>query len=195
MAQVILQGQSFQCPRQIWDHAVAAQSAALASNVPMFSVPIGSTGNGVTGRTKYDTNLLKANSLNPGEAFILMQLGFSFNPLMSLADIKTLLGQYYFELSIVQAGSVFADGPLWLYPLGTGIAGMSTNTNESSWNIGIANLMVARAWGLENSIDIVDQTYFGVNLICPTSPTTSSGTSGYDVWCVLDGLKQSLVHG
>jgi hypothetical protein len=195
MAQVIKQGETFQCPRQIWDHTVVAAGSAPLANVPLFSVPIGGTGYGVTNKTKYDTNLLQGNRINPGEAFILMQFGFSFFN-VTLADQITFMAQYYFELSIITQGAVFADGQVWLYPLGTGIGGATAKTNEGYWNVGIPNLMVARAWGIENAIDIVDQTYFGVNMISPTTPNNmSAGGNGLDLQCVLDGLKQSLVHG
>jgi hypothetical protein len=195
MGQVILAGQSFQRPAQQWDHLVVASGSAPAAIVPFFSVPISQTGLGVTGRTKFDTNLIQGNRRNPGEVYVLTQLGFRFNPNMLLSDIFLVLNGGYFELHLQAPDAVFADGPLWLYPTGGGISGFSTRNAESVWDIGVPNLTVQRNWGVDDGFNVTDQMYFGVDLKFPGTPPTMTGTNGLDLWCILDGLQTTLVHG
>lgn len=196
MANVILPGQTFQRPGQIWDHTVVAAGSSPLSNVPLYSVGIGGTGYGVTTKTKYDCNLQSGNRQNPGEAFVATQLGFRFNPNMKLSDIFAILNQYYFEFSIQSQGNIFADGLLWLYPAGGGMAGVSTNTNESVWDIGIPSILTARVWGTQDGFNITDQMFFGVNVKTDTAvPTMNANGNGLDLWVVLDGLKSKVVTG
>lgn len=195
MANVILAGQTYQRPGQIWDHTVVASSSSPLANIPLYSVGIGGTGYGVTTKTKYDCNLQQGNRQNPGEAFVATQLGFRFNPNMKLSDILLILNQYYFEFNLQAQGSVFADGLLWLYPAGGGIAGVSTNTNESVWDIGIPSILTARVWGTTDGFNITDQMFFGVNVKTETAVPTMTGANGLDLWVVLDGLKSKVVTG
>lgn len=201
MPQVIMPGQAYQRPGQIWDHTVVAAGSPPNATIPLFSQGIGGTGYGVTNKTKLDCNLQQGNRQNPGEAFVLTQLGFHFDPAMLLSDIFLILQNCYFQLEIQAAGAVFADGLLWMYPSGTGVSGVSTNNAESAWGIGIPNLMVARAWGTTDGFQFSDQQYFGVNIIFPGTPPTMTGRNfgggsiGLNLWCFLDGLKTTLVHG
>src|SRR6185437_5042151 len=125
MPNVILPGKSYQRPGHIWDHTVVAQNASPLAVIPLFSVGIGGTGYGVTGKTFFDTNVQTGNRQNPGEAFVLCQMGFKFNPNMKLSDIFLILNQYYFLLEIQTRGAVFAEGHLGLYPSGSGISGVT----------------------------------------------------------------------
>lgn len=195
MAQVIQPNVAYQRPGHIWDHMVTAQSSAPAATTALYSVGIGGTGYGVTNKTKYDTNLQQGNRQNPGETFVATQLGFRFNPQMKLSDIFLILNACYFEFYLQAAGAIFAEGPLWLYPSGGGISGVTTNTNESVWDIGVPNILVARAWGVNDGFSITDQMYLGVQVIFPGTPPTMLGANGLDLWVILDGLKSTLVHG
>lgn len=195
MANVIMPGRTYQRPGQIWDHTVVASSASPLANIPLYSVGIGGTGYGVTGKTKFDTNLQQGNRQNPGETFVATQLGFRFNPNMKLSDIFLILNQYYFEFSLQSQGNIFAEGLLWLYPAGGGISGVTTNTNESVWDIGVPSILTARVWGLNDGFNIIDQMFFGVNVKTETAVPTILGANGADLWSVLDGLKSKVVTG
>jgi hypothetical protein len=95
--------------------------------------------------TKVETNIPNGNFFNPPRDLILDQLGFHFEVDTRLADMQAIIKNSFFEFKIDD--KIFFEGKMWKHPPGTGLAGMSTQTLESSWTIGQPNMQATFRFG------------------------------------------------
>jgi hypothetical protein len=86
---------------------------------------------------------LETNIMPPGGQFsspydmVLTNLGFFFDPLTTLYDIDQIMKFGYFQFTILE--KVFFKGHLWRHPPGAGMTGVSTQTTESAYGLGVAD--------------------------------------------------------
>lgn len=183
-------------PWQYWDRVRGTQGAALQGNYSVFSVPIGQVDPITTlQKTKLDTNMQRGNQFPPPRCLVLMQLGFYFSSKTLKADIDNLMDAAYIEFRIDD--KIFMEGPLYLFPAGCGLAGVSSQTSESVFTNGIPTPAATRRYG-DYAKYIAPIQQFSLNILIPGTPPTLTATAdggvGLDLLCILDGLTDRAVQ-
>lgn len=177
--------------RGLWyyyDTIAITQGATGAATYNPFSVPVGGT------KTKLSTNMRVANSFPPPTCLILDWIGFYFSPDTRLADITTFINNYRFEFKI--DNKIFFEGLLWMQPPGLGVSGMSTQTSESSWMLGMADFNSTLRFG-DFAKYIAPQQLFTLEIISPAPPTfltSGQGGNGVTLIPILHGLTDRSVQ-
>jgi hypothetical protein len=95
--------------------------------------------------TKLETNIPNANFFNPPRDLILDQLGFHFEIDTRLPDIQSFTKNCFFEFKIDD--KIFFEGKLWMHPPGTGVSGVTTQTAEGTFGLGIPNMQATFRFG------------------------------------------------
>lgn len=137
-------------PWQYWD-TVTFPSAAVgpvAQQYNPFSVPIGSQNPltlVTTTKTKLQTNMVRQNQFPPPRCLLLIAIGFYFSSQFLKPDIDKILDSCYMEFRIDD--KIFHEGQLWEFPPGAGLAGVSTQTTESVYTLGLPAPQYQRRYG------------------------------------------------
>lgn len=183
-------------PWQYWDTLVVAQAVTLDSSYQFFSVPVGGQDPITsTTKTKLETNMQRGNQFPPPRCLVLQQLGAYFASSMLKADIDAILNGGYLEFRIDE--KIFYEGPLWNFPAGVGLSGMSTKTAESAWINGLPAPQYTRRYG-DFAKYIAPLQQFSLELKFPGTPptlaTTAAGGVGLRLIKILDGLTDRAVQ-
>jgi len=176
-------------PWLFYDTISCSSGAALPTSYNPFSVPIGQIDPITsTQKTKLQTNMVRGNQFPPPQCLLLAAIGFYFASNWLKADIDLFLNNYYFEFRIDT--KIFHEGLLWMNPAGAGLAGVSTQTGENVYTLGLPAPGFMRRYG-EWSKYIAPLQQFSMTLISPTPPTL---TQGGLLIPFLDGLTDRSVQ-
>ena len=187
-------------PWLYWDTVTFLPNTQVAPQYSPFSVPIGAQDplTNVT-KTKLQTNLQRGNQFPPPKCLLLIQIGFSFIG-MTNADIVKILTSAYMEFRIDE--KIFHEGLLDMYPSGTGLNGVTQNSGESSWFLGLPSPLQSRRYG-DWAKYIAPLQQFSMNLIFGGGGSSAGGsatipaptlTSGGYMKIYLDGLTDRSVQ-
>ena len=194
---------------------------ATVSSTPymLFKNPVGSGDpyNGNLTKTELETNMTDSGKFNPPYDLILNNIGFYFLVGNDLYDISQIVNYCWFEFKILEKRMFM--GHLWRHPVGAGITGMSTATNQQNWLNGIANPQAVYWFGdfrkyipplvnfsLTINFPETMNAYFNSTLgasqtaagqsgtALPTLKTSSQGGNGIQMIVVLNGLSDSPVQ-
>lgn len=178
-----------------WDTLTVAAGTTLANSYQLFSVPIGAQ-DPVTSTTKtlLQTNMVRGNQFPPPRCLLLQKVGFYLSSTMIKADVDKFLDGCVLRLTIDE--KVFHEGPPVYYSAGVGLSGVTTQTGESAYSIGLPGETLAKRFG-DWSKYIAPQQQFNVTLLFPATPTlttTDNGGTGLKVQVQLDGLTDRSVQ-
>lgn len=167
-------------PYKIYDTLTTAANTAGSAEYQFFTTPQSAT------KTKLLTNLEQAGRLPDPRHFFVRSLRFIFQQGMVLSDIRLMLLNYYVEFWI--GNKIYMEGPLYLFPGGAGMTGVTTNTTESAWTLGTPDPCSVDDFG-EKGFSILQGQTFKVKVINGGAAITFSSTgNGLNLICVLDGL-------
>lgn len=127
--------------------------------------------------TKVETNIpSRCNAgLPPPYDIVVDGIGVFIDPVTIKADHDILRRYGYFEMAIL--GKVQWDGPLQAYPAGMGLSGMTTQTTESGWQLGIPSPNDKKRFGRYGKY-LAPQLQWSFNLFFPpTSGPVSAITN------------------
>lgn len=180
-------------PWQYWDTITFAASTQVAAQYNPFSVPIGAQ-DPLTNqtKTKLQTNIQRGNQFPPPKCLLLIAIGFEFAPNFTKADIDKILNACYMEFRIDD--KIFHEGPLSLFPSGSGVNGVTQNSGESSWFLGLPAPQAMRRYGdWAKYIAPLQQFSMNINfggggVVIPTL------TTGGTLRVFLDGLTDRSVQ-
>jgi hypothetical protein len=137
-------------PWQYWDTITFPNSGLgpVAQQYNPFSVPIGSQ-NPLTAvtttKTKLQTNMVRQNQFPPPRCLLLIAIGFYFSSQFLKPDIDKILDSCYMEFRIDD--KIFHEGQLWEFPPGAGLTGVTTQTTESVYTLGLPAPQYQRRYG------------------------------------------------
>jgi len=181
-ANPVMRDVGYEGPWTLYDRLTAAVAATTATSLRFFQSPISAT------KTKNDTNLLSAGQLPHPERFKVLALRFIFAPNMHPGDIELFLSTYYAEFYVGQ--SIYAEGPMSLYPGGGGISTAATAYSNNGvpdpraiYSLGDKGPEIGQG---ENFYVLCTGTAF-------TLQTAANGGTGQDILCVLDGIRVRAV--
>jgi hypothetical protein len=174
-------------PWYLYDFLTTAQAAAASVEYDFFTVPQGGT------KTKVQTNLTQVSQLPAPQHFNCTSLQIYFASNMFLTDINSMLNNYYLEFWV--GDKIYAEGPLFKYPSGAGLAGVSQTSGQQVFTNGIANCMAVVDFRMGDNpigIHILQGQNFKVKILSSASfgsftATASSGT-GLNFYCILEGI-------
>lgn len=180
-------------PWQYWDTITGNAGAALASTYSPFSVPIGQQNPlpGPATKTKLQTNMVRGNQFPPPRCLLLIQIGFYFSSTMLKSDIDLILDNCWMEFRIDD--KIFHEGQLYQFPGGAGLAGVTTQTGESVYTLGLPAPVYTRRYDAWSKY-IAPLQQFSMTLIFPTPPTMNANGPGLYMVTFLDGLTDRSVQ-
>lgn len=180
-------------PWQYWDTITGAAGVALANSYSPFSVQIGAQ-NPLTGatKTKLETNMVRGNQFPPPRCLLLIQIGFYFSSRMLKPDIDKVLDNCWMEFRIDD--KIFHEGQLWQFPGGAGLMGVSTQTGESVYTLGIPSPCYTRRYDAWSKYIAPLQQFSMLIQFQGTPPTMSSVGPGLYLPVYLDGLTDRSVQ-
>jgi hypothetical protein len=158
-------------PWQYWDTLRSAASTQLQAQYSMFATPIGGGDPyyGNVAKTKVITNMQRGNQFPPPRCLVIMQLGFYFSSQMVKADIDLILDNAYIEMKIDD--KIYFEGPIWQFPAGVGLTGVSTQSGTAVFTNGSPTLEATRRYG-EYSKYIAPLQQFSLTINFPGTPPT-----------------------
>lgn len=156
----------------------------LSGTYNPFSIPVNGTDQ-VTGlaKNKVQTNMIAANSFGATRCMIVESLGFIFPSFLNKTNIDVILENCY--MTFVIAEKIFYEGLLTLWPGGAGLMGVSTQTGEESYTLGLPVPAAMRRFGakfskyiaplINFSMTITFQQSVTLNFTVPSGQTTVPG--------------------
>lgn len=179
-------------PWYLYDKINVAVATAVGVEQVFFSVPIGGTQNTIV-KTKVQTNLEQVSVLSAPQHFNVTSLQIYFASDMLKSDIDNTLKNYYLEFWI--GDKVYAQGPLYKFPGGAGLDGVSVQSGQQTFSNGTQNIMAVIDFRMgDNPIGhhILQGQIFKVKMLGNTF-TTTAGTAnpagtGWEVSCILEGI-------
>jgi hypothetical protein len=185
----IMEGFIDRGPWQYWDQITATAGSTLAAQYSPFSVPIGAQDPLTnTTKTKLQTNMQRGNQFPPPRCLVLMDIGFYFSSTMLKSDIDAILDGCYMEFRIDD--KIFHEGPLYLFPAGAGLSGVSTQNGESVYTNGLPAPEYTRRYA-DWSKYIAPLQQFSMTITFPTPPAM---TNAMLMKIFLDGLTDRSVQ-
>lgn len=168
-------------PWFLYDRLKQTTASVTLSEYDFFTTPIGGT------KTKQDTNLEQTSRLSDPQHFNTLGLRMYFSSIMLLADVVTILDNYYIEFWIGQ--KVYAEGPLSQFPAGAGIYGFAgTGDLAGAYTNGLPSPQATVDFRIGDSNighHILQGQTFKVKLLTNTT-FTLVGT--FNVLCTLEGI-------
>lgn len=185
----IMEGWVDRGPWQYYDTVIGAAGTALAASYSMFSIAVGQF-NPATNlpQTKLNTNMVRGNQFAPPRCLLLFSLGIYFSSAMLKSDIDLIMDNCLIEFKIDE--KTFHEGPMYNYPGGAGLTGVSTNNGESVYTNGVPTPFGSRRYD-EWSKYIAPLQQFSLNvnfynIVTPTGAVRFQAT--------LDGLTDRSVQ-
>ncbi len=179
-------------PWYLYDKITVAVATAVGTSQVFFSVPIGGTQNAVV-KTKQQTNMEQVSQLPAPQHFNATALEIFFATNMLKTDIDSVLNNYYLEFWIGQ--KIYAEGPLFKFPGGAGLAGVSQQSGQQTFSNGVPNPMAVVDFRMgENPIGhhILQGQNFTVKILGTTFTTVAGDAepagTGLNFWCILEGI-------
>ncbi len=175
-------------PWYLYDEINVPTATATGVEMDFFTVPQGGT-QFTTVKTKQQTNLEEVSKLSAPKHFNTTSLQIVFAVNMSLADITSAMNNFWLEFWI--SDKIYAEGPLFKFPGGSGLAGYSVVSGQQTWTNGVPNPCAVVDFRMgDNPIGhhILQGQNFKVKILGTTfTPTTSTGT-GLNFYCILEGI-------
>lgn len=179
-------------PWYLYDEINVPVNTATGVEMDFFTVPQGGT-QFSTVKTKLQTNLEQVSQLPAPRHFNCTALEIFFATNMLKTDIDSVFNNFYLEFWI--GDKIYAEGPLFKFPGGAGLAGMSVQSGQQSWSNGIANPMAIVDFRMgDNPIGhhILQGQNFKVKILGTTFTTVNSTANpagtGLNWWCILEGI-------
>jgi hypothetical protein len=179
-------------PWYLYDEINVAVNTAVGVEQDFFTVPIGGTQNGVV-KTKQQTNLEQVSQLSAPQHFNTTSLQVYFASNMLKTDIDSTLNNYWLEFWIGQ--KIYAEGPLFKFPGGAGLAGASVQSGQQSWSNGYPSPIAVVDFRMgDNPIGhhILQGQNFKVKILGTTFTTVNSTANpagtGLNFYCILEGI-------
>lgn len=172
----------------LYDTYTMTGSGAVPATINFFGNIVGQSN-----VTKVHTNMTQAFQLPANEAFYLlsMRVGMINN---DLADVLNWQQKYYASLIIGGADKAFLEGPLHLFPGGTGVDGFAattaTTTTIAAANNGMACSKSVFELGMDWGIWIPGGIPFKVRIEGATFNAVKSGA----LVVILEGIKREGVQ-
>lgn len=190
--------------RDVWTYYYVLNITAgtqVASNYSLFNAVAGQTdpyNSGVT-LSKVQTNM--PSQAQQGFAaprdLVLDSIGYYFSPDTNLTDETSFVKNSYFEFKILD--KIFFEGPIVLFPSGTGIMGFSSKTSEGVWQNGEVSVHNRKRFG-DFSKYIAPLMQFSLIIYFPTSTNqftllaANAGGNGISLRVDLNGLTDRPVQ-
>jgi hypothetical protein len=132
-------------PWVYYDTVYVISTGGLNATYAPFQQKIGQA-DPITGvaKTKLQTNMIENGSFGATRCLILQELGLNFPSFLPKAASDLVLNSMYLEVRIAE--KIFWEGIPEIYPSGTGLSGVSTQTGEETWNIGLPSSVFARVY-------------------------------------------------
>lgn len=186
-------------PWQYWDTLDSASTLPGAPGQPLpssyspFSVQIGGQ-NPLTGttKTKLETNMVRGNQFPPPRCLLLIQIGFYFSSRMLKSDIDSILDNCWVEFRIDD--KIFHEGQIWQFPGGAGLMGVTTNSGESVYTLGMPSPRFTRRYDAWSKYIAPIQQFSMLIQFQGTPPTMSANGPGIYLPIFLDGLTDRSVQ-
>jgi len=185
-------------PWFIYDEINVAVNTAVGTEQDFFSVPIGGTQNTIV-KTKENTNMEEVSKLSAPKHMNVTSLQIHFASNMLKTDIDSVMNNYWLEFWITD--KIYAEGPLFKFPGGSGLAGTSQQSGQQSWQNGIPNPMAVIDFRMgDNPIGhhILQGQNFKVKILGTTFTTVNSSASpagtGLNFYCILEGIMSRAVQ-
>jgi hypothetical protein len=190
--------------RDVWTYYYTLNISAgtqVASNYSLFNAVAGQLdpyNSGVT-LTKVQTNM--PSQAQQGFAaprdLVLDSIGFSFASNTLLIDQENFYMNCYHEFKILD--KIFFEGPITLYPSGTGIMGFSSKTNEGVWQNGTVDVHNRKRFGdfskyIAPLMQFSEIIYFPATANQFTTTPANSGGVGISLRVDLNGLTDRPVQ-
>jgi hypothetical protein len=128
---------------------------------------------------------------------VLDSIGYYFSPDNNLTDEVAFVKNSYFEFKILD--KIFFEGPIVLFPSGTGIMGFSSKTNEGVWQNGEVSVHNRKRFG-DFSKYIAPLMQFSCIIYFPaatnlfTTLAANAGGNGISLRVDLNGLTDRPVQ-
>lgn len=157
----------------------------LSADYRFFQNAIGQapTGDGfpgaITNLDDLETNMDVGGQIAQGKNFAFRQVGISFNASIGLANIKTLLDAGSLRFSKQGDQYMLRHGPLRLWPGGTGVGGMTTETNSDAVHNGIADPRAVRSLRIPRVIK--EKESFAYIYHVPRTVFAADGTTAFTI--------------
>jgi hypothetical protein len=173
-----VEGMGYNSPWIYYNRQTAA-AAAVSGTLFFFSQGLGASVN------LAQTNLEQANQLPPPERALVIAIRFLLRDNMNQTDISAFL--YTTVIRMYVGKSIYAEGLMNMFPGGAGVGGFTTTTASNIFANGNTDPRAVNSWGREGGVPIgIDQT-FRVEVIIPTSFTTTG--NGYDVTAAFNSWR------
>lgn len=190
----IMEGVADVLPWILYDRLTTAANTLTAVEYDFFTTPIGGA------KGKQDTNLEQVSRLPDPQWMNVTSLQFYVSSRMLVEDLGPLLDTYYCEF--VVSGKVYAEGPISQFPGGSGLAGVSTQTNVGAYTNGVPSPLAVNDFRMGNDntgITILQGQTFKVALKTLAGYTTKATTYntnaiGLNLLCVLEGVLSRQVN-
>jgi len=135
------------------------------------------------------SNLQLNGQLSPPERALVTAVRFFFASSMDQADQNAF--QINAALRFKVGKDYYAEGPLHLFPGGSGLAGFTTFTARQTISNGSPDPRAVNAWGGQNGVPIgISQSFQAeVWTTAFTTALAANGGTGYDVTAILDSYR------
>lgn len=111
----------------LWDTYKVAASTTIGASFQFFTQPIGTNS-----KTAMDTNMEQVQRLPDPQWMNVISLGFEFGPDMLVADVNTLVNNYYTDFIV--GNKTYAQGRYENFPTGGAVDASATVKNgQPSW--------------------------------------------------------------
>lgn len=166
----------------LYDTVTIAAGSSLSQLTSAFFTNVGPA----SSKTLAQTNMTQSQRLPAPEAFSIFGIAVRFAENILLADFLSIMNGFAFSLYLGQKRYQLA--PLWQYPAGGGISGVTTKTDSAFYQNGVpqrtARLSLAVPIVIENQMTFYGQ--FEGNAYTLTA--SGSGGTGATIQVLLDGL-------
>lgn len=177
----IVDNMAYNSPWEYYHRLTGAANTAVAATLYFFQ--------STTGATLQVSNLQLNGQLSPPERALVTACRFFFRSNMAQADQDSF--QVLAVLRLKVGKDYYAEGPLHLFPGGSGLGGFSTVTAVQFLANGVPDPRAINAWGGANGIPIgISQSFQAeVWTTAFTTATAGNGGTGYDITCILDAYR------
>ncbi len=177
-------------PWYLYDEINVPAGTTTGTEMDFFTVPQGGT-QFTTVKTKQQTNLQQVSQLEAPRHFNATSLQIVFQGNMLKADMDSALNNFWLEFWI--GDKTYAEGPLFKYPGGAGLYGVSVVSGQASYTNGIANPCAVVDFRMgDNPIGhhILQGQNFKVKILGTAFTPTASGSGGLGLnfYCILEGI-------
>lgn len=178
----IVADMAYNQPWEYWDRLQGNANTAVGANLLFFQVQQSGT------KAIQFTNLNLIGQLPPPERALVTAMRFFFAN-MDQADQANF--QYNAVAQMYVGKDIYAEGPLHLFPGGSGLAGFTTFTTRQTVSNGQPDPNAINKWGQGGGVPIgINQSFrVLVQTTAFTTATNANGGVGYDVTCIFDAIR------